>query len=92
MRRTRVTIAAGDIDTEAESWLKSHGAVFEASLGVSIVELPTTAIVEKGYHNGEYTIAFYDAEGNYEPGYVEIDLDVDLMDTRLIWHKGSIAE
>ena len=87
MRRTRVTIAAGDIDEEAESWLKSHGAVFESSLGVSIIELPPEALVEKGQYTGQYTIAFYDAQGDYEPTYVEIDLDVDLMDTRLIFHK-----
>ena len=87
MRRTRVTIAAGDIDEQAESWLKSHGAVFESSLGVSLIELPPEALVEKGGYGWQYTVAFYDAQGNYEPSYVEIELDVDLMDTRLRFHK-----
>jgi len=40
-------------------------------------------------HDREYTIAFYDAEGEYEPTYSAVDRDIDAYETKIYIRKGS---
>jgi hypothetical protein len=65
-----IVIAAGSITDQALQFLRSHGAIVEQSLGLSIIELPEDAHIgypgSQGIHN-EYTVAW--PEMNEEEGY-----------------------
>jgi hypothetical protein len=78
----QVTLAAGDVSDEAIAWLKAHGAKIEG-FGLLIITLPEQAQVHKGSRGWDYTIAFYNAEGNDEQSWVEIELYVDAYETAL---------
>ena len=84
-----IVAAAQNIDQPAEDWLTKHGAHVEYSGELRIIELPKEAHLEHGARDlaWQYIIWFYNAEGNYEPSYVEIELDVDAYETRLVWHE-----
>jgi hypothetical protein len=80
-------ITAGIISEEAQAWLLAHECTIEESLGLSIILLSIEAQVEPGQYNQEYTIAFYDSEGNYEPTCAVVHLEIDAYDTRVTLHK-----
>lgn len=83
MRRTAPIIAAGNISEEVQAWLISHECCIESSLGLSIVLLSIEAEVARGQGNQEYTIAFYDTEGEREPTYAVVNLEIDAYETRI---------
>lgn len=76
-------IAAGNVSDEAQNWLVCHGARIENNLALSLIELPEAALVDRGAYAWEYAISFYDADGNYEETWVEVELAVDAYETRL---------
>ena len=77
-----VTIVAGNVSDEAVEWLKAHGAKVEG-VGLLTITLPAKAEVQKGRYGWDYAIAFYDAVGNDEESYLDIELDIDAYETRL---------
>jgi hypothetical protein len=79
----QVTIATGDIDIEALAFLHGHGAKSENSLGLTIIALPETAQVERGAYHWQYTIGWYDEDGNLEEQYCEVELYVDAYETHV---------
>ena len=74
----QVTLAVGDISDDASSFLLAHGATIDGVL----IDLPETAHVERGAYQWQYTVGWYDADGNEEEQYVEIELSLDVYDTR----------
>ena len=78
----QVTIVAGDVSEEAVQWLKAHGATIEG-FGLLIITLPEKAQVQKGNLGWDYAIAFYNAEGNDEESWIEIELYIDAYETQL---------
>ena len=78
----QVTLVAGDVSDEAVEWLKAHGAKIEG-FGLLTITLPEQAQVQRGSRGWDYAIAFYNAEGNDEESWIDIELDVDVYDTRL---------
>jgi len=80
---TAKVITSGNISEEAQAWLLSHECTIETSLGLSIILLSIEAEVERGQYDHEYTIAFYDEEGEYEPTYAVVYLEIDAYETRI---------
>ena len=84
----QVTIAAGDIDIEALSFLHGHGAKSENSLGLTIVSLPESAHVDRDtYVKGQYYIWWYGEDGNEEEQFIEVELYIDAYETRIRLRK-----
>ena len=84
--KTKV-IASGDISPEALTFFQQHGCKVEDTLGLSLVTLPETALVEKGSQSWEYTVTWYDQDGNYEEVYAVVELDIDAYETRVYTKK-----
>ncbi|MFL5591839.1 MAG: hypothetical protein ACJ8DI_29895 [Ktedonobacteraceae bacterium] len=82
MATKQVTIVAGDISDEAVQWLKAHGATIEG-FGLLIITLPEKALVHKGNRGWDYSIAFYNAEGNDEESWLDVELYLDAYETGL---------
>jgi hypothetical protein len=80
--KKQVTIVAGNVSDEARQWLEQHGAKIEG-FGLLIITLPEQAQVQKGSYGWDYAIAFYNAEGNDEESWIDIELDIDAYETRL---------
>jgi hypothetical protein len=82
-------IASGNITDQALVWLTAHQATFENTLALSLISLPETAMVEKGTpgQSWEYTVSFYDQDGNYEDEYAVVELDIDAYETRIYLKK-----
>ena len=78
----QVTIVAGDVSDKAVQWLKAHGALIEG-FDLLTITLPEQAQVQRGSHGWDYTIAFYNDEGNDEASWIEIELYIDAYDTSL---------
>lgn len=78
----QVTLVAGDVDEKAVAWLKAHGAQIEG-IGLLTMTLPETALVYRGNRGWDYSVSFYNAEGNDEESYVDIETDIDAYDTRV---------
>jgi len=78
----QVTLVAGDVSDEAVEWLKAHGASIEG-IGLLIITLPEKAQVQKGSYGWDYAIAFYNAEGNDEESWLDIELAIDAYETQL---------
>ncbi len=74
----QVTIAVGDISDEAQAFLVSHGATIDGVL----VDLPETAHVERGAYQWQYTVGWRDGSGLDEEQYIEIEIDIDVYETR----------
>jgi len=68
----QVTLAVGDVSDDASSFLLTHGATIDGVL----IDLPETAHVERGAYQWQYTVGWYDADGNEEEQYVEIELSL----------------
>ncbi len=79
----QVTIVAGDVSDKAVQWLKAHGAIVEG-FGLLSITLPEQAQVQRGNLGWDYAIAFYNAEGNDEDSWIDIELYVDAYETSLI--------
>ena len=79
----QVTLAVGDISDEAAAFLLAHGATIDGVL----IDLPETAHVERGAYEWQYTVGWYDTDGNEEEQYVEIELSIDVYDTRARFRK-----
>jgi len=77
-----VTIVSGDVSGEAVQWLKAHGARVEG-IDLLTITLREQAHVERGAHGWDYSILFYNAEGNDENSWIDIELDVDAYETSL---------
>src|SRR5256885_7194901 len=63
---SKVTIAAGYVSDEALKFLRSHGAIIDSALGITMIELPENAeICEPGYQSpqSEYAIQWTDKDG-----------------------------
>ena len=84
---TTKVIASGNITPEADLFLMSHGAKVEDTLALTLISLPETAMVEKGSQSWEYTVSWYDADGNYEDEYAVVELDIDAYETRIYLKK-----
>lgn len=83
-----VTLAAGDVTAEARLFLEQHGARIEESLGILIITLPDTANVDRDtYVKSQYYIWWYDAEGNEEEQFLEVELYIDAYETRIRLRK-----
>lgn len=69
------TIVAGDVGEGVEEWLLAHGAKLDHCLGLTLAELPENANVsqELGATRWHVTVSFYDADGNDEPTYLDIE-------------------
>jgi hypothetical protein len=78
----QVTIVAGDVSDQAVQWLKAHGAQIEG-FGLLTITLPEEAQVHKGSRGWDYTIAFYNDEGNDEASWIEIEMYIDAYETVL---------
>jgi len=78
----QVTIVAGDVSEEAVEWLKAHGATIEG-FGLLTITLPAKALVHKGNRGWDYSIAFYDADGNDEESWLDVELYLDAYETSL---------
>ena len=78
----QVTIVAGDTTDEAIEWLKAHGAQIEG-FGLLIITLPAKALVHKGNRGWDYSIAFYNADGNDEESWLDVELYLDAYETSL---------
>src|SRR4051794_9579851 len=78
----QVTLVAGDVTDEAQEWLKQHGAKIEG-FGLLTITLPTQALVHKGNRGWDYSINFYDVDGNDEESYIDVELDLDAYETAL---------
>ncbi len=74
----QVTLAVGDISDEAAAFLVSHGATIDGVL----IDLPEAVHVERGAYQWQYTVGWRDADGNDEEQYIEIELSIDVYDTR----------
>jgi hypothetical protein len=83
-----VVIAAGHVTDEAQVFLKAHGATLEYALGLEVIQLPVTAMVEKQAHDWHHTIAFYGPDGEYEDSYCDIELDVNAYETVIVLKQG----
>jgi len=73
----RFIATGGTSDTadDAIEYLKEKGAKVDSALGITVIQLPDSALLEGRGH--EYAISFYDEAGNYEDKYVTVDADVD---------------
>lgn len=89
MTNTAKVITSGNISGDAEAWLISHECQIELSLGLSIILLSIEAEVARGAYGWQYFINFYDAEGEYEPQYCEVELDIDAYETRVTLKKSA---
>jgi len=78
----QVTIVSGDVSDEAVQWLKAHGAKVEG-IDLLTITLPEKAQVQRGTRGWDYAIAFYNAEGNDEDSWIDIELDIDAYETSL---------
>lgn len=78
----QVTIVSGDVTDEAVAWLIAHSAMIE-SAGLLIITLPEKAQVHKGDRGWDYSIAFYNAEGNDEESWLEVELSIDAYETQI---------
>lgn len=78
----QVTLVSGNVDDNAQNWLKAHGATIEG-FGLLTITLPEKAQVRRGDRGWDYSISFYDAEGNEEQSYLEIELALDVYETRI---------
>ena len=76
-------------DESAIDWLRTHKAKTENVAALTVIILPEEARVEQDGSPSCYIIRFYGADGNDEPVYVEIYLDVDAYETELSL-KGEI--
>ena len=82
--RHALTIAAGDIDIDALSFLHGHGAKSENSLGLTIVTLPGEAHADQDtFVKSQYYIWFYGADGEEEEQFLEVQLNIDAYETRV---------
>jgi hypothetical protein len=75
-------IAVGDIEDDAKAWLIAHGATVEES-DVTIIRLPDKAQVEGDGEWWRYIISFYGPDGNYEPHYCEVNINIDAYKTEI---------
>jgi len=78
----QVTIVSGSVSDEAVAWLKAHSANVEGT-GLVTITLPEQAQVHKGNYGWDYIIAFYDAEGNDEASWIDIELSIDAYETTI---------
>ncbi len=78
----QVTIVAGNVSDEAQQWLRAHRAEIEG-IGLLTITLPETAQVHHGNRGWDYAISFYNAEGNDEGSWADIELDIDAYETRI---------
>jgi hypothetical protein len=77
---TQVTLVAGDVTDEAQTWLKAHGAKIEG-FGLLTITLPASARVSG--RDWAYTVQFFDAQGNDELSYLSIELNIDAYETSI---------
>lgn len=75
-----ITLVSGNVSDKAVTWLKAHGATIEG-FGLLEITLPEKAMVNNGIGSHVYTLSFYNAEGNDEQSYVEVELDIDAYQT-----------
>ena len=90
-----IVIAAGQVTDQALQFLRSHDAIVEQSLGLSIIQLPDTARIGypgyQGIHN-EYTVAWpeTDPEEGYEiepTQWLAVYIYLDSYQTRVTLEK-----
>ena len=88
-------IATGSASTEdqAKNWLVAHGAHITSGGVVDLIELPNDGRLEvlRSAHDWQYCIVAYDAVGNDEPQYVEVEHDIDATET-ILRLKGEPSE
>ncbi len=83
---SKVVIAAGDVSDEALQYLRSHGAVIDGALGLTMIELPEDAeICKPGYQSppSEYGIQWADEDGSDPLEWIEVYLNLDVNETRV---------
>lgn len=79
----QVTLVAGDVSDDAQKWLKAHGTMVEG-FGLLTITLPAKAQVRRGDRGWDYSVSFYNAEGNDEESYLEIELALDPYETSIV--------
>ncbi len=78
----QITIVAGDVNDETIIWLKAHGAQVKG-FGLVTITLPEKALVHRGNRGWDYSVDFYNHEGNSESSWLEVELNLDAYETSL---------
>ena len=73
MAHTNKIIVGGDVGEGVIEWLQEHHARIETCLGLTIVELPAKAHVDKEGQEWHYSVWFYDQNGEQEETYLDIE-------------------
>jgi len=77
-----ITITAGHITSEAEAFMRTHGATIESTLGLLVVTLPEAAEIAYPIP-GTGTEHAIDWDGELKAEWIAIDLDIDACKTRI---------
>src|SRR5256885_15555459 len=91
---SKVTIAAGYVSDEALKFLRSHGAIIDSALGITMIELRENAeICEPGYQSpqSEYAIQWTDKDGSDPLEWIEVQLCFDINKTTVYLRKHEIG-
>jgi hypothetical protein len=93
-----IVFAAGEVTDQAMQFLRSHDAIVEQSLGLSIIQLPDSSRIGyptyQGIHN-EYTVAWpeTDPEEGYEidpTQWLAVYIEFDAYRTRVELKKARV--
>jgi hypothetical protein len=91
----KAVIAAGHVSDEALTFLREKGAVIDGALGLTMIELPENAeICNPGYQGvrNEYGIQWTDEDSNDPSEWIEVELYLDVNDTKVILKKSRACD
>jgi len=66
-----------DVKEGVLEWLQEHNARIEHCLGLTVVELPKRAQVEKQEYDWHWCVWFYGPDSNQENSYLDIEVAID---------------
>jgi hypothetical protein len=83
MKRTHLTLVAGELSEKTEAWLKAHNAAITYPEGIVLVKLNRKVDYAEGPYRNTYTIGVYGPDGNEEDEYLYYAQHIDVHECEL---------